>query len=258
MALQIMVWILLASFVIVLFTIDVPWGEVFKGFIPQMNGGKDELITLAGLMGAAIAINVPMVGAYGCVQNKWTPKRFGLSMFENTFTNIMLWLVQAVVIIACASVLYPAGIIVTGAGTMAQTFQPFAGRFGVVLMCIGLLGSVLSTMASQLLAAGYFLTDAFGWEADLSSRRFKNCELVITLFGLSAPIIGWNAFALSTYGAGFNLTFFPIASMIMLYLYNRKDVMGENKAKPVMNVLIVIAIAISLIATVNYWVNLLK
>lgn len=257
-ALRWMVWVLLGSFILVLFVVPIDWAGAAKGFIPTFKGTSEELILLSGLMGAAIAINVPALAAYGAKQSKWGANRKGLSEFELTYTNIMLVLVQIAVIVATASVLFPQGIVVTGAGTMAATFEPFAGRASVVLLSLGLLGSVLSTMVSQCLVSGYIITDLLKWDADLTSKKFKISEMVVTLFGLSAPLLGWNAFSISSYGSGFNLTFFPIVTVLFLIIANKKNEMGELKATGKLNASVVVAILLSLLATGNYWMNILK
>lgn len=255
---QWMVWILLGSFVLILFIVPIDWAGAAKGFIPSLKGTAEELVLLSGLMGAAIAINVPALGAYGARQNAWGKDRRSLSVFEMTYTNTLLVLVQLVVMIATASVLFPQGIVVQGAGTMAATFEPFAGRASVILLSLGLLGSVLSTMVSQCLVSGYIITDLFKWDADLTSKRFKISEMVVTLFGLSAPLLGWNAFSVSSYGSGFNLTFFPIVSLLFLVIANKTDVMGELKSTKKLNVAVIVAVLLSLLATGNYWINLMK
>lgn len=255
--LQWMVWILLASFLLVLFFVDIDWSGFFKGFVPRLTGESGELVTLCGLMGSVLAINVPTLGAYGAHQEKWGNERRSLSVFETVYTNILLVIVQIVVIAACASVLYPQGIVVTGAGTMAAVFEPVAGRGATILLCIGLLGSVMSTMVSQCLVSGYVITDILKWDADLTSKRFKVSEFIVTIFGVIVPLMGWNAFAVSKYGSGFNLTFFPIVSIMMLILANRKNVMGENKVGPVFNVCCIIGIIFSLMAAWNFWNGIL-
>jgi len=252
-ALQWMVWILLASFLLVFIIVPIDWAGFFKGFIPSMQGGSAAIVTVCGLMGSVLAINVPTLAAYGAHQEKWGDERLGLSRFETIYTNILLVIVQIVIIGACASVLYPQGVIITGAGTMAAVFEPIAGRFATILLCIGLLGSVLSTMVSQCLVSGYVITDIVGWEADLTSKKFKICEFVVTLFGVIVPLLGWNAFAVSSYGSGFNLTFFPIVSVMMLIIANKKEVMGDKKATTLFNIFCIIAILFSLLATWNYW-----
>lgn len=252
-----MVWILLVSFLLVLFFVDINWSGFFRGFIPSLTGDAGELVTLCGLMGSVLAINVPTLGAYGAYQQKWGNERTGLSIFETIYTNILLVIVQIIVIAACASVLYPQGIAVTGAGTMAAVFEPVAGRGATILLCIGLLGSVLSTMVSQCLVSGYVISDILKWDADLTSRRFKVSEFVVTLFGVAVPLIGWNAFAVSKYGSGFNLTFFPIVSVMMLIIANKKETMGDQKAGTAFNICCVIGILFSLAAAVNFWAGIL-
>ena len=258
---QIMKWmviILIVAFLLVLFIVPINWAGAFKGFIPTMKGTSEELVLLAGLMGAGIAINVPCIGAYGAIQNKWKHDRQSLSIFEYTYTNILFFLVQAIIIIAVGSVLYPKGVVITGAGGMAETFRPFAGNFSVILLSLGLLGAVLSTMAMQVLMCGYLITDVFKWEVNLNSRRFKISEIVVTLFGLIGILSGFNAFAISTYGSGFNLTFFPIVSVLIMIVGNRKVAMQEDKISTRLNIAIVIGILLSLLATINYWVSVLK
>ena len=251
--LQWMVWILLASFLLVFIIVPIDWAGFFGGFVPNMSGGYASIVTVCGLMGSVLAINVPTLAAYGAHQQNWGDERLGLSRFETIYTNILLIIVQIVIIGSCASVLYPQGVVITGAGTMAAVFEPIAGRFATILLCIGLLGSVLSTMVSQCLVSGYIITDILGWEADLTAKRFKISEFVVTLFGVIVPLIGWNAFAVSSYGSGFNLTFFPIVSIMMLIIANKKDVMGDKKASTLFNVLCIIAILFSLLATWNFW-----
>ena len=258
---QIMKWmvaVLMASFVLVLFLVPINWAGAARGFIPSIKGTSQEMVLLAGLMGAGIAINVPCLGAYAARQSKWKHDRHPLSVFEITYTNFWFFLVQVIIIIAVGSVLYPQGVFITGAGGMAETFRPFAGNFSVVLLSLGLLGSVLSTMAMQVLMCGYLITDLFKWEVDLNSNRFKVSETIVTFIGLIGVLSGFNAFSISTYGAGFNLTFFPIVSLLMLIVGNKKDVMGEDKMTGKFSVAVVIAILLSLLATINYWIPVLS
>jgi Mn2+/Fe2+ NRAMP family transporter len=112
-------------------------------------------------------------------------------------------------------------------------------------------------MVSQCLVSGYIITDLLKWEADLTSKKFKISEMVVTLFGLSAPLLGWNAFAIASYGSGFNLTFFPVVTVLFLIIGNKKDVMGELKLDKKYTVALVIAVLLSLMATANFWNNIL-
>jgi len=252
------VFILMISFIFILFIVPIDWAGAARGFIPTMRGTPEEIVLLSGVVGASIAINVPSLGAYIARQNKWNASRQNLSVFELTYTNVIYFAMQAVIIIAVASVLYPQGIFVAGAAGMAETFRPFAGDFSVTLLSLGLLCAVLSTMAMQVLVAGYVITDLMKWEADMTSKKFKISEMTVTFFGLVGVLAGFNAFALAAYGSGFNMTFFPIVCGMMLIIGNKKSVMGENVLSRKMNIAIVLGIILALAGTANYWYNALS
>jgi manganese transport protein len=256
--LRVLVWVLLLSFVIILFRVEINWSGFFRGLIPSIPANHGEAISLMGVLGAAIAINVPVLAAYGTSQRKWRKEYKGMSFFELTYTNIMLVLVQFVVIMAVGSTLFATGQEATSAVVAAKALEPFAGDAAVYLFSIGLLGAVFTTMVSQVLISGFIISDTLGWDVDPTSGRFKGAELVVTLIGATAPLFGWNAFRFTIYGGGFNLTFAPLLVVLWMIMANRKKLMGpELEQKPLMNVALAVALAIVLISTVRYWTGVL-
>ncbi len=254
--LRVLVWVLLASFVVVLFMVKIDWGGFLRGFIPSMPAGSGEAISLIGVLGAAIAINVPVLAAYGATQRKWRHQSRQLSVFELTYTNVILLIVQFVIIMVFGSTLFLTGDVPGGAIGAAKALEPFAGRASVYLFGIGLLGAVFTSMVSQVLISGFLISDVFGWEVDASSTRFKISELVVTFLGFSAPLFGWNAFSIVVYGSGFNITFAPVLVVFWLVMANRDSVMSQLKARPWLNVSVIIGTAIALVSTVRYWVGI--
>jgi Mn2+/Fe2+ NRAMP family transporter len=140
---------------------------------------------------------------------------------------------------------------------MAETFRPFAGDFSVVLLSLGLLCAVLSTMAMQVLVSGYVITDLFKWEADLTTTKFKVAEMVVTGAGLIGVLAGFNAFALASYGSGFNMTFFPLVAIMILIIANKKEAMGEDVLSQKLNIAVIIGIVLATISTIVWWINFL-
>ncbi len=256
--LRVLVWVLLLSFVIILFRVEINWGGFFRGLIPSIPADHGEAISLMGVLGAAIAINVPVLAAYGTAQRKWRKEYKGMSMFELTYTNVMLILVQFVVIMAVGSTLFAAGQEATSAVVAARALEPFAGDAAVYLFSIGLLGAVFTTMVSQVLISGFIISDTLGWDVNPTSRRFKGAELVVTVIGATAPLFGWNAFQFTIYGGGFNLTFAPLLVVLWMVMANRRNLMGsELQQKPIMNIGLVVALAIVLTSTIRYWTGVL-
>jgi Mn2+/Fe2+ NRAMP family transporter len=255
--LRVLVWTLLLSFLVILFLVDIDWAAFLRGFIPSLPADADEAITFVGVLGAAIAINVPVLAAYGVKQRQWGPAYRHLSIFELTYTHIILVLVQFIIITAVASTLFKTGQVVTAPVTAAKALEPFAGGASVYLFSIGLLGAVFTTVVSQVLISGFLITDTLGWDVDAESFKFKLAECFVTLFGVTAPLFGWNAFKGVVYGSAFNLTFAPIIVVLWLVMANRQAVMGELKVSVKMNAALILAVMIALAATLNFWINLL-
>jgi Mn2+/Fe2+ NRAMP family transporter len=256
--LRILVWALLLSFSTILFLVEIDWGDFFKGLIPSAPANPDEAISFVGVLGAAIAINVPVLAAYGAKQRNWVPQHRGVSLFELTYTNIMLLLVQFVIIMAVGSTLFKAGQVVTAPVAAAKALEPFAGNASVYLFSIGLLGAVFTTMVSQVLISGFIITDTLKWNVDAKSRQFKMAELVVTVFGVTAPLFGWNAFKGVVYGSAFNLTFAPVIMILWFVMGNRQKTMGDLRADARMNIALILAFLIALLATLNFWVSLVS
>ncbi|WP_158734711.1 NRAMP family divalent metal transporter [Alteribacillus sp. YIM 98480] len=255
--LRISIWLLFLTFLLVLFMIDIPWGELFKGlFVPTLPNSSEEMATFAGLLGAAIAVNVPVMAAYGIKERKWGKRRSGLSIFEITFTHIMLLLVQLVVVIATASTLFQEGTVVTDGIVAAQALEPFAGGFAVYLFGIGLLASVFTTLVSQVLLSGYLITDTMKWKVDTKSTKFKLSQLAVVILGVTAPLFGWNAFQGVIYASAVNLTFMPVGIILWWLIGNKTNVMNELKLSKPMNISVALGLILVLIATIRFWINL--
>ncbi|MGM0432697.1 MAG: NRAMP family divalent metal transporter [Spirochaetota bacterium] len=255
--LRVLIWALLISFVVVLFMVEIDWGAFFKGlFLISGPANSDETITLIGLLGAAIAINVPVMAAYGASQRSWGPKHRGMSIFELTYTNIILMLVQFVVIMAVTSTLFVEGVVATSSIQAAKALAPFAGEASTILFSLGLLAAVFTTMVSQVFISGYIVTDTLKWEVEPKSTKFKLSMLLVTIFGVTAPLFGWNAFNAVVYGSAFNMTFAPLLVIFWMYMSNKKDILGQYKIKPLFNVGIVIATILILVSTFHFWFSL--
>jgi manganese transport protein len=251
------IWGLFIAFVLVLFMVPIDWAQLFKGiFIPSLPSSSQEMAIFAGLLGAAIAVNVPVMAAYAIKERKWGKQRNGLSLFELIFTNIMLLLVQLVVIVATASTLFSEGTVVTSAVEAAQAFEPFAGKFAVYLFSIGLLAAVFTTLISQVLLSGYLITDTMKWKVDTKSVKFKLSQLFVSIFGVTAPLFGWNAFKAVIYGGAVNLTFMPIGIILWWIIANKSDVMKDLKLNKMSNIGVAVSLALVLMATIRFWFNL--
>ena len=250
------VWLLVISFALVLLFVPINWGELLVGFIPRIPESGEELVIFTGLLGSAIAINVPFLAAYSARQRKWTSKHLGLTAFEVTFTNILLILVQWIVIIVCAATLFPKGIVPKNAIQASLALTPLAGKAATMLFGLGLLGAVFTTIVSQIMVSGYAVAGLMKWPTeDIKSAKFRLGQLIVVCFGASVPLFGWNAFSVTVYGSSINLSFMPIGLIFWWLIANKKDVMGQYVPGKWYNIGVLLSLIMALVATINYWVH---
>jgi Mn2+/Fe2+ NRAMP family transporter len=256
--LKIAIVFLIASFALVLFFVPIDVKAIADGFSFHIPTTPQEIAVVAGLLGAAMAINVPFLGSAHAYDENYGRHHLGLSIFELSITNFLLMLVQFIVMIVTTSTIFKAGIMPRNAVEASLALTPLAGSGATVLFSMGLLGAVFTTIVSQVLVCGYVISGLMGWDTRLanfkSSLKFRGSQLVVLLFGASVPIFGWNAFSVSVYGGAFNLTFMPVALIISWILLNRKSVVGEgNTLKGLANVMALITLVLTLVGPYRFW-----
>ena len=245
---------LIVVYLLSLFVVPVDWGAFFGGvfsFTPPTAQGDVLLFTAA--LGAALAINVPVVQAYASKAGGYSVQQLPLYRFETTLTNVMLLFVQFAVIIVVASTLFPEGIEVTSAAEAGIALEPIAGPLGTIVFSLGLLGAVITTMAVQTTVAGYVLSDLVKWRRDTASVHFKVVQIVLLLVGLLIPLFGLNPFGWVAWGAAFNSTFMPIGIATWWFLINRRSLMQNHVARRWMNVGLAVTLLIAIAAAARFW-----
>jgi Mn2+/Fe2+ NRAMP family transporter len=259
--LKIAVMFLILSFGLVLFFIDIDFAAIIDGFTLQIPETPQEIAVVAGLLGAAMAINVPFLAAAHAYDEKFGRHHLGLSLFELTITNFLLLLVQYIIMVVTTATLFKAGIMPRNAVEASLSLTPLAGSGATILFSLGLLGAVFTTIVSQVLVCGYVIAGMMGWNTQdakfKTTLKFRGSQLLVLIFGASVPIFGWNAFSVSIYGGAFNLTFMPVALIIAWIILNRKKVMGEgNTLSGIANVLAFITLVMTLIGPYRFWASI--
>lgn len=233
-------------------------GEVAGGLVPLIPSNQNEWFLFAGIMGAALTINVPVLAAYVVKQLKWNESNIKSNNKESLFSNFLFLIVQSLIIITIGATLFTAGVVPSSGLEGALALSSFTGSWGGILFSIGLLGAVISTIITQLLVCGYVITDLFNWDQDVNSKKFIMIQIVIATLGTSGPLIGWNAVTAMTAAGAINLTFMPIGLLIWWTIGNKKSVMNQYRFNSLENIGITIAVLLSIMATITFWINFIR
>ena len=231
---RLLVWLVLVmtlSFVITAIAIKPNIGGILKGaLIPSTPAGSMPYIL--GLIGTTL-------GGYqfflhsSTTRERWNkPEDLEEARFD-VYVSMGLGVLISIAIIITAASLYGSDINFSyGAMELAEQLKPTLGSAAPYIFSLGLFAASISSAVPTALATAYAVSGLLGWEVDLNDNKFKAIEViflsVVTLvaaFG-SRPL-AWILFAQATNGL-----LLPISAILVLWVVNRKNLLGEYVPKP--------------------------
>jgi Mn2+/Fe2+ NRAMP family transporter len=126
-------------------------------------------------------------------------------------------------------------------GVLAKQLQPLLGSTAHVIFCIGLVAVAMNPFVINAMIGGSILADGLGKPAKLSdpwSRRFTVIVLlvgmIVAMIVLHTPVKKVNAII---FGQALTVIGNPLMAVTILWLANRKDIMGERRNTLILNIL---------------------
>jgi Mn2+/Fe2+ NRAMP family transporter len=247
----------LLAYAAVLFTVHVPWGEVFARTVwPQLTFDASAATVVVGLFGTTISPylffwqasevveDLRNTGAHSLSHQGATAneelRRISWDTWSGMFySNITSYFI----ILATAVTLHSAGITdIQTAADAANALRPIAGDFAFLLFAIGILGVGMIGVPVLAGSAAYALAETMGWEWGLE-RQFNQAKGfygVIAVSVLAALVIQYSPIspmkALFWSAVINGVVAVPLMVVIML-LVSKKSVMGKYVAPTYLKVL---------------------
>jgi NRAMP (natural resistance-associated macrophage protein)-like metal ion transporter len=242
----------LLSYVAVLFTVHVPWGEVLLGTVwPKLTLDAEAATVVVGVFGTTISPYLFFWQASEEVEEmqkgrrRAAPltrdrraasrelRRIGWDTWSGMFySNITAYFI----ILATAVTLNRAGVTdIETAAQAASALRPLAGDFAFILFALGILGVGLIGVPVLAGSGAYALCEAMGWKWGLErratdARGFYGVIAASVLLGLViqySPISPMKALFWSAVING--IVAVPLLAVIVI-LVSKKSVMGDYTA----------------------------
>jgi Mn2+/Fe2+ NRAMP family transporter len=168
----------------------------------------------------------------------WTIKDYNRGVGDSIAGVCMLTGVSAIILITAGTVLRgrPANDI----GVLATQLRPLLGRGAHILFCIGLFAVAMNPFVINAMIGGSILADGIGKPAKLSdiwSRLFTVLVLligmVVAMVVINTPIKKVDAII---FGQALTVMGNPLMALTILWLANRKDIMGDRRNTIVLNI----------------------
>jgi len=248
-------------FLVALVAIHPPWGQVAKGFVPQVPSGLStkEMLTFAYFMVAIVSAVMFPYEVYfyssGGIEEEWKPK----DLLTNRLTCIVgfgLGSLLAMAILASSAQLFgPANVDPVVPGTAAlEAAIPF-GTWGLIIALLGMFFAIAGAAVETCLANAYSVSQFFGWvwgrhKKPWEAPRFTIAWIVLFLLALAIILTGIDPMSLVEYAVLFSILVLPLTYLPLLLLARDKSYMREHANGPLANTLGWLYFLIILVAAV--------
>lgn len=238
------------SFVITMFMVIPDTTSVIKGLIPEIPGGANSAVLIAGMLGTTMGGVLYVVRSITVKEKKWDISNLKLERKDALISSALMFLLSIAVMACAAGTLYPKGLRVENAIDMIVLLQPLAGRFAISLFVTGIVCAGLSSLFPHYMLVPLLLSDYNDEKLSFQTPRNRVIMACYASVGLFVPIFGGRPVLVLIVSQALTLVVTPLVLILMLILQNKKEIMGKYRASPGMNIVMTVVIAFTIYMTV--------
>jgi manganese transport protein len=249
---KVMVGVILVSFMINIVLASPSLTGILKGLIPRIPKGitlgiphkvdgkiEDPLLLIASLLGTTFSVAAAFYQGNLVREKGWTIKEYRNSISDSIVGVAVLTSVSAVIMITAATVI--PGQEAQDIGVLARSLQPLLRTTAYTIFCVGLFAVAMNPFLINAMIGGSILADGLGKPARLSDRSSRIFTVVVLLIGMIVAVLalrtGQKPVNLIIFGQALTVLGNPLMAATILWLANRKDIMGERRNTLLLNIL---------------------
>ena len=216
--------------------------EVLKGlFIPKFP--ERSILTIIGLVGTTVVpYNLFLHAAL--VKERWHKEQDLSLVRKDTIISIVLGGLVSMAIIISAAAIQTTDI--ANAADLAKGLAPLFGEFAKYFMALGLFAAGITSAITAPLAAAYVAKGCLGWSGGLKSEKFRFVWIVILFLGVLFSSIGIKPIEIIKFAQVANGMLLPVIAGVLLWIMNKRNVLGDFVNTKTQNILGFIILAISI------------
>jgi len=215
---------------------------IFKGiFIPTTP--KESILTIIGLLGTTVVPYNLFLHA-SLVKEKWNQKSDLKHAKKDTIIAVVLGgLVSMCIIISAAAIQHQE---VNSAADLALGLAPLFGNYAKYFLALGLFAAGITSTITAALAAAYVATGCLGCKTDLKSIKFRGVWMLILFLGVLCSSLGIKPIEIIKFAQVANGMLLPVIAGFLLWLMNKKSVLGDFKNSKIQNAMGFIILAVTI------------
>ncbi len=227
--LAVFVGIMGLSFVLTMFMVIPDPQEVLQGLVPRIPKDADAMLIMAGMVGTTMGAILYVVRSILVQEKGWGSADLKAERRDAIVSVSMMFILSVAVMAAAAGTLHPAGLKVNNAIDMVKLMEPLAGRFAISIFVGGIVAAGLSSLFPIVLLAPWLFADFNDKPRNMKSTSSRLLVLFGVLLGLMVPIFGGRPVMVMIISQAMAAIVTPVVLALMLYIYNKKSIMGENR-----------------------------
>ena len=226
--LAVFVGIMGLSFVLTMFMVIPDPQEVLQGLVPRIPKDSDAMLIMAGMVGTTMGAILYVVRSILVQEKGWGSSDLKAERRDAIVSVSMMFILSVAVMAAAAGTLHPAGLKVDNAIDMVKLMEPLAGRFAISIFVGGIVAAGLSSLFPIVLLAPWLFADFNNKPRNMKSTSSRLLVLFGVLLGLVVPIFGGRPVMVMIISQAMAAIVSPVVLALMLYIYNKKSIMGNN------------------------------
>lgn len=239
------VFLMALTFVVSVFVTWPDAATLRRAIRPMFPSNGASLLMLAAFVGTTMAAPTFVTRPLLVREKGWDTDDIKTERRDSIVSASLMFVVSGSVMAVAAGALFAHGRGLEKILDIAATLEPVAGRFAVSLFMVGVLAAGLSSVFPIMMVAPLLIGDWKDGRMETNTPLFRVICLVAALWGLVVPLIGSNPVTVTVAVQVSNVFVLPLAVAAIMFLVNRRSVMGEHRAGWLMNVLLSAALVFS-------------
>lgn len=223
--------------------------EIARGLLIP-SASADQMLTVVALIGTTVVPYNLFLHA-SIVQKKYTDvSQLGDLRKENMTAVILGGIISISIVITSAATLFGDRTI-NSAADMASQLEPLLGNWSGYFLGAGLFAAGISSAITAPLAAAYAAKGILGWEEGYASKRFKAVWMAILFIGVLFSMFGINPVQVIQFAQVANGILLPLIAIFLLYLVNKKSLLGDYINSRTHNTLGIIVVLVTILISIR-------
>ncbi len=249
---KIMVGVILTCFLVNLFVMRPNVAHIFAGLIPGIPDGLslglpkrgeggivDPMVLVASLLGTTFSVAAAFFQGNLVREKGWTIRDYNRGVGDSITGVAILTGVSAIIMITSGTMLR--GKEANDISVLATQLGPLLGPATRILFSIGLFAVAMNPFVINAMIGGAILSDGLGKPARLSDPWSRRFTVVVLLIGMGVAMIVLHTpvkkIDAIIFGQALTVIGNPLMAAAILWLVNRKDIMGDRRNTLVLNLL---------------------